>query len=814
MQYTEQISKLDQVGKLIDAGYKVIPKDGKEPASMLRHYGAVKKIKENPIHHQNAVFYFRDDNVDVGIFLGDGIEAIDFETPYVQSGQYANTENYFKYTHPEILSKLTIERNAKGNPKWFYRCKKTAGKKVLARREPTPEELARGERTILLIEVLGEDCQANIYPSNGYQQVQGDLLLLQEITPEEREIIHGELATDNKIIEPDYAGIRREQYKSPKAAWNVFNEKHGNVEWMIETLRGMDFEIGQERGKIPVKRSGSTGSKYSGSILTEGDIPVLFLFSTNTIFPANIPLRPFDIIKHAKYDGNFHQCAKAQAEQGYGEFKQELEISFFDITPTNKKGHVITVNQVRFLDLIQSFGVRLYPIDRMNNIYIRINGHALQQISIEQIKKLVKAHVEAFPETHDCGITRAEFLEALLKGSDRYFGKGLIEFIPRFEQTLLEDTADTAYLPFPNGVVCITADKIELKNYEELGKYIWKDAIINHEISIDNADLTNAVWYQFYSCISGHPDPKQLTPEQVDRFFYLQSLTGYIIHRYKDPAKPFAVILAEAIESATEGGGTGKGLYTKGIGNVISLCVIAGKNLDLTSRFTWQRYEPHHTAAVIDDVPQNFKLELLYNAITEGLTVEGKGLPQIFVPYEKSPKLIVISNYVISTIGNHASRRQKLFEFAPFFSPRNTPENHFGHILFNTWDREEWNRFYNVQISCVMRYLKDGLPETEKSDTLKRREIKQRFTEPFAEWYLNKYLSNGCDKWQSTKTLYEEFLTYAEIDKEEFSQKKFTTAIVQTSCIFLHDPHLSRETVGGKLCKVVRVVKKSCTIEG
>lgn len=517
--------------------------------------------------------------------------------------------------------------------------------------------------------------------------------------------------------------------------------------------------------------------------------------------PEELPYIVPPDANHKKQDTK--QSKKPPTERG----NSVAEISFFNIKKT-KNVWAISLSRVRFIDFYHSNAVGLFFIDEKNYTYAKLTEWFFQEITTEYLRKLALSHINSLPEAFDCGITRTELLEYFLKGSDTFFSRSFLEFLNRFNPDYLQDTSTTGFIPFKNGVVCVTRDNIELKPYNEVKKHLWKDSVIDFEITIDDYKLDQGVWYKFLSCINGNPDPSKLTKAQADNFHYLLCLTGYFLHKYKDPTRPFAGILAEQTESEDKGGGTGKGLYTRGISQVASVCTIAGKTFDPLARFAWQRLQLHNTIAVIDDVPKKFALDGLYNCITEGITREQKNQQEIFIPYASSPKIIVISNYVISSTGNHAARRQKVFEFMPFFTPQYTPQQHFGHVLFDEWDHDEWNRFYHLQITCLMMYLKDGLQESEKSDILKRREVRQKFGDEFASWFFDDYTQNGCEKPKGVTELYTDFLKYAEIEKEECSVKRFRAGIVYGSCTLGHDFKTGRNKDKGNRVEIWVVKKK------
>lgn len=768
---------LEAAKTFITEGFEVFPMTAdKEPDVQ-----SINRIRGNPINEHNAKFWWPDAPI-ITIFTGGKkqIEGIDFEPTFIKSGQYQKLQDFIKYTYPDTFAKITIEETKNGGIHWYYTCVKIGGKQSLAARLPRGTENQTGNSKVLLIESIGQHAWINVYPSAGYKQVQNDLLLVQQIEPEEREIIIGLCREYNELHDLNTFGVPKNDYTNPQSVWNVFNERNG-LQWTITALQDAGFEILQDNGeRTYVRRPGRTMAKHSGSIHNESN--VLFLFTTSSVLPAEKPLRPFDIELHLKYDGNFLECCRALEMQGYGKLniEQTFEVSFFDIKRT-KKGLQYSVNRTRFMNMLYGSGIGLYRPDGKTYVYTQRTCHYFEEVTIEDIKKVCQQHLDGLLEIYDCGATRNELKEFFYKGIDSYFSKNLLEFLPRFVPDMLKDTREECYLPFRNGVVKITAAGGELLPYDQIGKHIWKNAIIDRDIVIDDI-VANCEWSRFYACICGADSPDNMTEEQTNNFFYLCALTGYLIHKYKDPARAYAVILSEAVETEEMGGGTGKGLFCRGIEQIASTCLIAGKTFDPVARFAWQRMQLHNTVAVIDDVPKGFQFTGLYNVITDGLTLERKNQQEIFISYEDSPKVVVISNYVISNAGNHAERRQKVFEFAPFFSPAYTPEKHFGHLLLKDWDSLEWNRFYNFMISCTASYLNNGIPNMGRSDTLQRRAIRQKYGVEFSEWFYDQYLANGCEDWHGVMDLRNEYLRFAGIDEKECSIKKFR-AIIEASIL-------------------------------
>ena len=55
-------------------------------------------------------------------------------------------------------------------------------------------------------------------------------------------------------------------------------------------------------------------------------------------------------------------------------------------------------------------------------------------------------------------------------------------------------------------------------------------------------------------------------------------------------------------------------------------------------------FTPDKEIVVLSDVRKEFELESLYNHITDGFTVEDKGVAKVVIPEDKAPKLAITTN--------------------------------------------------------------------------------------------------------------------------------------------------------------------------
>jgi len=310
------------------------------------------------------------------------------------------------------------------------------------------------------------------------------------------------------------------------------------------------------------------------------------------------------------------------------------------------------------------------------------------------------------------------------------------------------DTADVSYLFFKNCVLKITANGIQKLKYEDIQGHVFEKDIINFELITDNVLRNDGDFQGFVQNICFHDNE-----EMEDRNFEsLMSIIGYMLHRFKDPSNAKAIILMDPYRGEGANGGTGKSLLTKAFEKVRPTVYEDGKFFHTKDRFALGQVNFNTRILVIDDIPENFDFSKLFPLITEKAVIERKYQNKYTILFERSPKIIITTNYSVKGSDESSNRRKIEFILADFYTSELTPEIKYGNLFFIEWDNEEWECFYLFMGYCLWQYLKGGIIEPKFN--VAERTLKMNAHPKFIE-YVKAQINQSvkCDK----RIVYDQF---------------------------------------------------------
>ena len=431
--------------------------------------------------------------------------------------------------------------------------------------------------------------------------------------------------------------------------------------------------------------------------------------------------------------------APEEIEEAIVNINDNVSISeFWQFTP---KG-VCTIKHHSFKVFLEQQGYfKFYTTDSDNFIFVKVENNIINRTTADKIKAFVLDYLES--NNH----MRAY---ELIASSSKIFKDDYLNLLSQAKVSFYEDDLTKGVIYYQNGALIIHKDKLELIDYFNLDGFVWEQQIIKRNFV--KVDFQDCVFQRFIYYVSG---------QNIDKFNSIRSVIGYMLHSFKTSANNKAIIINDETISDNPNGGSGKGIFWNALKRMKNLVDIDGKQFDFTKSFLYQLVNPDTQILVFDDVKRNFAFENLFSLITEGITIEKKNKDAIKIPVNKSPKILITTNYTVGGVGGSFERRKFEIEFSSYFNASHTPEKEFKHMLFEEWDEIEWKKFDSFMVDCLQYYLTNGLVKHDFTN-LELRKLINSTNSDFYEWIVEQKLQpflryDKSELYNNIKTIYPDF---------------------------------------------------------
>lgn len=380
----------------------------------------------------------------------------------------------------------------------------------------------------------------------------------------------------------------------------------------------------------------------------------------------------------------------------------------------NDKGQVRIIH-ILFKQFLEDSGFYKYcPEGSKNYVFVKVTNNLIDHTSEKEIKDYVLKHLI---ELDDIAVYN------YFADNTRFFKDEFLSMLDTIDIYFIEDTKDTAYLYYLNCAVKVTKDSITVIDYLDLGGYVWKDHVIDRNFTM--CRVTERCDYRRFV--------RNICADDDSRVAAMESTIGFLLHGFKSLSFCPAVILNDEVISDNPEGGTGKGLFMNAISKMKKLVVIDGKSFTFERSFAYQLVSADTQILCFDDVKKYFDFERLFSVVTEGLTLEKKNKDAIKIPFSKSPKVTITTNYAIKGAGNSFERRKWELELHQYYSKSFTPSDEFGKMMFSDWNDDDWCEFDNYMVGNLKNYLDTGLVKS-RFVNLKIRQLSAETCHDFIEW--------------------------------------------------------------------------------
>lgn len=377
---------------------------------------------------------------------------------------------------------------------------------------------------------------------------------------------------------------------------------------------------------------------------------------------------------------------------------------------------------------------------RREPVYIRIDGCMVEHVTAKSIVAFLKGWMEqqGLPmalrdkvlRCHDLPTANATTLR---ERDDLDFGHA---------------TATTQLFYFRNCWVEVTAERIVTHRYNESsGHYVWRENIIQHdyrampdmfEVGVDeqgryvvcvHRENELSKYFQFiinsarlYWRKSDEMGLELTEDEMAEENLCLTSRLdnlGYLLCDYKSESEAWATIcldssMAESVDECN--GRSGKSFYVNAAAKMAKTFPIDAGNISFKDpRFLFDGVTEDTALVFIDECPRKFNYNFVYGLVTGDFRVEEKNRHSFVIPFARSPKFVLATNFTLSRHDPSTEGRIWPQPFSDYYHVR-TPQNDyretrtirddFGMNLMGTeYDEHDWQLDFAFMTQCVRLYL-------------------------------------------------------------------------------------------------------------
>jgi hypothetical protein len=430
---------------------------------------------------------------------------------------------------------------------------------------------------------------------------------------------------------------------------------------------------------------------------------------------------------------------------------------------------IVDIHHRGLVNLLRDKGFFWLRVETTKRL-VRADGKIVEEADLTDVTNFIYNYtLTSVPEDIGNGAKKTDLLNLLVRGVDKYITASKLRFLPVREIVFHHDSKSECFFYFKNGVVKITDEGIFSFGYIGLNNYIWKSQIKPYSFTLLTDDAPSGDFEIFCSRVCNNDEEK---------FNSLRSIIGYLLHRYIAPSNTIIpCLLDESVNGVDEAnGGTGKTLICYALSFLRNMVHIDGKNFKPDGSFAFQRVGMDTEILFIDDIAKSTPFETFFSIVSLGLEVNQKNKPAFKISKEKTPKMVLTSNFPIKSIAGESTDRRKLeFETSGYYSLKHQPRDEFGKEFFNDWSESEFNQMFNFFARCVQFYLKNGLIKPPSVNTELRRIMSAVGIDLFE--FLEEKITEGMRKFQKAQ-LYDNFCKAYPGQRQYYpSPNKFTMKV-------------------------------------
>ncbi|QEE49658.1 hypothetical protein FUA48_08690 [Flavobacterium alkalisoli] len=486
----------------------------------------------------------------------------------------------------------------------------------------------------------------------------------------------------------------------------------------------------------------------------------------------------------------------------------------------NKKTGAYKYNYVSLLYFLEHQGFYMYKLQHRNQqkgqntfIFIKIDGNVVREVTTPEIKSFVQDWLK---ENH----ISLEVLNMVI--SSQFLNEKGLQSLPSKELNFKIAGVSDQLFYFNNKTVRITAEGIEEVHPTKITNYVWQNKVLKHNIKLTDPqfkiqkdasgdwdievlekenmflnylingsrvhwrneleepfkDKSKEAKEKYYNdnrfnIAGANLDPDSIHEQKLHLINKIYTI-GYLLHSYKDDAKPWCVYIMDnkLPEVASEShGGSGKSF---GVSKILeyfkNYFYLEGRNQDLLrNQFIYDGIDEDTDVIFLDDAHYTLNFGFFFSILTGTLRVNPKHGKAFEIPFKQSPKLTITTNFVPTTLDPSTIRRLQLMVFSDYYHEltdeyqerRQIVDDFGGKRMFDeNFSHNDFNLFYNFCIQCLQFYLSSSERHEAPEGNVKKRNLMQLMGDNFYEWAKSYFCDDKLNTFIPRKEIQDEYKAF------------------------------------------------------
>jgi hypothetical protein len=493
--------------------------------------------------------------------------------------------------------------------------------------------------------------------------------------------------------------------------------------------------------------------------------------------------------------------------------------------------------------------------EKAGYIYIQIQDNVVKQIKANEVKNYINEFLASRG--------MMEQLRDTFYRSNQV-NEGSMSNLPVIEIDFSDYDKENQFFFFENRIIQVNAKQVLEHKPGAINRFVWEDEVIPHKIKLQDPHfkvtsrpdgsldidvqkkdcvflnyLINAsrvFWRKELEQALDDMSPKEqeeyrarhkfdiagpmLSEEEIREqkqhlINKIYSL-GYLLHRYKDPSRPWAIFAMDHRigDDGESHGGSGKSICYKAVRSFMKSVTLDGRKSKLTEdQFIYENVTIHTDYILIDDANQYLDFQFFFAPLTGDLTVNPKNNQRFIIPFKDVPKFAITSNFVVRNLDSSTERRLLYTVFSDYYHKNSndfyredrTVKDDFGiNILMDDFPEKDWNDFYNFMIQCCQFYMNHE-KISPPMDNVEQRNLKSIMGEAFHEW-ADVYFSEEAGRRDVLTEKVEAFEDFKRSTRSQWTSQKFGKAL--HAWVKYHGFILDPEEFKNAQGRIIRKVEK------